>query len=90
MSIWHEIEAYGSCSGNSKISIQTLFKERFKDTDSTITYSQAPSSFGTGYTFSFTAFIEEMGDKDFERITQFLKDIKATHMDATISFRFVC
>lgn len=45
MSIWHEIEAYGSCSGNSKISIQTLFKERFKDTDSTITYSQAPSSF---------------------------------------------
>ena len=89
MSIWHKIEAYGSCSGNSKVSIQTLFKEKFKDTDSTITYSQEPSCFGTGYTFSFTASIEEMGDKDFERITQFLKEIKAIHLDAEISFRFV-
>ena len=85
MSVWHELEAEGVCQLASKVSIRKLFYEMTRGIDCAIEVSTGPVVDGK-YSFKLHAMFEADSDVD---VREFLKRIKAIHVDAVLHYRIL-
>lgn len=85
MSVWHELEATGVCKLSSKVSIRKLFYEMFRGTDCVLEVCTGRVVDGK-YSFKLNARFDTDGDID---VREFLKRIKATHVDAVLHYRIL-
>lgn len=83
MAVWHELEATGVCQLSSKVSIRKLFYDMFRGIDCAIEVGTGPVVDGK-YSFKLNARFDTDGDID---VREFLKRIKATHVDAVFHYR---
>ena len=83
MAVWHEPEATGVCQLSSKVSIRKLFYDMFRGIDCAIEADTWPVV-GGKYSFKLNAIFDTDGDID---VREFLKCIKATHVDAVLHYR---
>lgn len=85
MSVWHELEAEGVCQLASKVSIRKLFYEMFSGLDCVVAVETGRVVDGK-YSFKLNARFDTDGDID---VREFLKRIKATHVDAVLHYRIL-
>ena len=85
MSVWHELEATGVCQLSSKVSIRKLFNEMFRGLDCVVAVDTGPVVDGK-YSFKLNARFDDDGDID---VREFLRRIKAIHVDAVLHYRIL-
>lgn len=85
MAVWHELEATGVCQLSSKVSIRKLFYDMTRGIDCAIEVSTGPVVDGK-YSFKLNARFDTDSDVD---VREFLKRIKATHVDAVLHYRIM-
>lgn len=83
MAVWYEPEATGVCQLSSKVSIRKLFYDMFRGTDCAVEADTWPVVDGK-YSFKLNAIFDTDGDID---VRDFLRRIKAIHVDAVLHYR---
>lgn len=85
MAVRRELESTGVCQLPSKVSIRKLLYDMFRGVDCAIEVSTGPVVDGK-YSFKLNARLDTDSDID---ILEFLKRIKATHVDAVLHYRIL-
>lgn len=83
MAVWHELEATGVCQLSSKVSIRKFFYEMFRGIECVVAVDTGPVVDGK-YSFKLNARFDTGGDI---AVREFLRRIKAIHVDAVLHYR---